>query len=143
MNTYICYNERTIKQEEAKMEYSQVLLEMLERIKVLENKVKVLEEKIENAPAPQSQPTVQIDKVSAKYRDLAEFLLSSNETKVTLSYAQIEQILGFSLPDTARKFKQSYWANTETHSYASSWLAVGYKAYVDVQRDMVTFKKNI
>ena len=30
------------------MEYSQVMLEMLERIKVLENKVKVLEEKIEN-----------------------------------------------------------------------------------------------
>ena len=125
------------------MEYSQVMLEMLERIKVLENKVKELEEKIENTPAPQPQANVQLDKVSAKYRGLAEYLLSSNETRVTLSYTQIEDILGFALPDTARNFKQSYWANTETHSYASSWMAVGYKARVDTESDTVTFIKNL
>ena len=125
------------------MEYSQVMLEMLERIKVLENKVKELEEKIENTPAPQPQANMQLDKVSAKYRGLAEYLLSSNETRVTLSYTQIEDILGFALPDTARKFKQSYWANTETHSYASSWMAVGYKARVDTESDIVTFIKNL
>lgn len=125
------------------MEYSQVMLEMLERIKVLENKVKELEEKIENTPTPQPQANVQLDKVSAKYRGLAEYLLSSNETRVALSYTQIEDILGFALPDTARKFKQSYWANTETHSYASSWMAVGYKARVDTESDTVTFIKNL
>ena len=125
------------------MEYSQVLLEMLERIKVLENKVKVLEEKIEITSTPKPQTAMQLDKVSAKYRGLAEYLLSSNETRVTLSYSQIEEILGFTLPDTARKFKQSYWANTETHSYASSWLAVGYKTRVDVGSDTVTFIKNL
>ena len=125
------------------MEYSQVMLEMLERIKVLENKVKVLEEKIENTPTPKPQMAMQLDKVSAKYRGLAEYLLSSNETRVTLSYSQIEEILGFALPDTARKFKQSYWANTETHSYASSWMAVGYKTRVDIDSDTVTFIKNL
>lgn len=125
------------------MEYSQVILEMLERIKMLENKVKALEEKIENLPSPQKQTALQLDKVSAKYRGLAEYLLASNEAKVTLSYAQIEAILGFALPDTARNFKQSYWANTETHSYASSWLAVGYKTRVDVKKDEVTFVKNL
>lgn len=125
------------------MEYSQVMLEMLERIKVLENKVKVLEEKIENTPTPKPQTAMQLDKVSAKYRGLAEYLLSSNETRVTLSYSQIEEILGFALPDTARKFKQSYWANTETHSYASSWMAVGYKTRVDIDSETVTFIKNL
>lgn len=125
------------------MEYSQVMLEMLERIKVLENKVKMLEEKIENMPTSQPQATIQLDKISAKYRGLAEYLLSSNATRVTLSYPQIEEILGFSLPDTARKFKQSYWANTETHSYASSWMAVGYKTRIDVDSDTVTFIKNL
>ncbi len=125
------------------MEYSQVMLEMLERIKVLENKVKVLEEKIENTPTPKPQMAMQLDKVSAKYRGLAEYLLSTNETRITLSYSQIEEILGFALPDTARKFKQSYWANTETHSYASSWMAVGYKTRVDVDSDTVTFIKNL
>ena len=125
------------------MEYSQVMLEMLERIKVLENKVKVLEEKIESTSTAQSQTAIQLDKVSAKYRGMAEYLLSSNETRVTLTYSQIEEILGFALPDTARKFKQSYWANTETHSYASSWMAVGYKTRVDVDNDTVTFVKNL
>ena len=125
------------------MEYSQVMLEMLERIKILENKVKVLEDKIETTTPPQQQSNVQLDKVSAKYRGLAEYLLSSNETKVALTYSQIEKILGFPLPDTAKKFKQSYWANTETHSYASSWMAVGYKARVDVESDTVTFIKNL
>lgn len=125
------------------MEYSQVMLEMLERIKVLENKVKVLEEKIESTSTAQSQTAIQLDKVSAKYRGLAEYLLSSNETRVTLTYSQIEEILGFALPDTAKKFKQSYWANTETHSYASSWMAVGYKTRVDVDNDTVTFVKNL
>lgn len=124
------------------MEYSQIILEMLERIKVLENKVKVLEQKEENKEKATAQTAISLDKVSAKYRCLAEYLLSSNATRVTLSYSQIEEILGFSLPDTASKYKQSYWANTETHSYASSWLAVGYKTRVDIDSDTVTFVKN-
>ncbi len=125
------------------MEYSQIMLEMLERIKVLENKVKVLEEKIENSADSQQKETVQLEKVSAKYRGLAEYLLESKQTKVTLSYPQIERILGFPLPDTAKNFKHSYWANTKTHSYASSWMAVGYKARVDTESDTITFIKNL
>lgn len=125
------------------MEYSHIILEMLERIKVLENKVKVLEEKAENIAAPQSKGVMQLDRISAKYRGLAEYLLSSGQTRITLSYLQIEDILGFALPNTARKFRQSYWANTETHSYASSWLAVGYKTRVNSDEDSVTFVKNL
>ncbi len=86
---------------------------------------------------------VRLDKVGIKYRSLAEYLLASGENRVVLSYSQIEDILGFRLPDTAKKYKQSYWANTETHSYAMSWLAVGYKARVDTENDIVTFIKNL
>lgn len=125
------------------MEYTQIMLEMLERIKVLENKVKALEEKVERSSVPQQQPAIQLDKVSPKYIELAKFLLASNEQRITLTYSQIESILGFTLPDTARKFKQSYWANTETHSYSSSWMAVGYKTRVAADDDTVTFIKNI
>lgn len=102
-----------------------------------------MEEQIKSIPESQPVTAVQLDKISAKYRGLAEYLLSSKEKSVTLSYSQIEDILGFALPDTAKKFKQSYWANTETHSYASSWLAVGYKARVDVDHDTVTFTKKL
>lgn len=125
------------------MEYSQVLLEMLERIKTLESKVQSLEERTCSAPAAPSQEKGKLDSVSLKYRKLAEYLLSSNQMRVTLSYPEIEEILGFTLPDTARNYKQSFWANTMTHSYASSWMGVGYKAQIDTSSDNVTFIKNL
>ena len=125
------------------MEYSSVVLEMLERIQLLESKVKDLEEKINSISLSQPQAAAQLDKVSVRYRSLAEYLLSSNAKRINLSYEQIENILGFTLPNTARNFKKSYWANTKTHSYASSWMAVGYKARVDVETDIVTFIKNM
>lgn len=125
------------------MEYSQILLEMLERIKTLENKVQGLEERLGSTPAERPQSRVQLDSISPKYRKLAEYLLATNEMRVTLSYSQIEEILGFTLPDTARNFKPSFWANTRTHSYASSWMGVGYKTQIDAESDKVTFVKNL
>lgn len=127
------------------MEYSHVILEMLERIKVLENKVKALEEKNETTQIiePLQNNKAQLQKVSVKYRKLTEFLLASNEMRIRLTYPQIEEILGFSLPDTAKKYKHSYWANTETHSYASSWMIIGYRARVDVDNEIVIFEKNL
>lgn len=125
------------------MDYSQIVLEMFERIKVLEKKVADLEQKANNNQTFNSQAAMSLDKVSAKYRGLTEYLLSCNQTKVELTYDELEKILGFQLPETARKFKQSFWANTETHSYASSWLAVGYKTRVDVDSDTITFVKNL
>lgn len=125
------------------MEYSQILLEMLDRIKTLESKVQVLEEHLYQMPAEEPQNRGPLNNISPKYRKLAEFLLSSNEVRVTLSYSQIEEILGFRLPNTARNHKPSFWANTKTHSYASSWMAVGYKAQIDTHNDNVTFVKNL
>lgn len=125
------------------MEYSQILLEMLERIKVLENKVQALEAQFRTESASQPSGTTQLDSISLKYRKLAEYLLFSNKTRVTLTYSQIEEILGFTLPATARNFKPSFWANTKTHSYASSWMGVGYKAQIDASSDSVTFVKNL
>lgn len=127
------------------MEYSQVILEMLERIKRLEKKVEELEEKNKNIQTTDivKKENAQLEKVSAKYRKLTEFLLASREMRICLTYPQIEEILGFSLPNTAKKHKHSYWANTETHSYASSWMVVGYKARVNVDNETVTFEKNL
>jgi len=125
------------------MEYSQVLLEMLERIKVLEGKVQNLEAQLHPVPEALPQDRERLNSVSLKYRKLAEYLLSSNETRVTLSYPQIEEILGFTLPDSARNFKPSFWANTKTHSYSSSWMGVGYKTQIDPNSDSVTFVKNL
>ena len=125
------------------MEYSSVILEMLERIKVLEEKVKELSERGVASSTEGVAERTAIGKVSPKYRRLAEYLQASGESQVTLHYAEIERILGFSLPSTARNFPHSYWANTTTHSYASSWMAVGYKTQINVGSDEVTFYKEL
>lgn len=138
----MCYNKFTKTKEVFEMEYSQIILEMLERIKVLENKVKGLEEERGSCIGAKAVKIVDFNKISSKYRALAEYLLTEDKKTVSLTYDEIEKILGFELPDTARKFKQSFWANTKTHSYASSWLELGYKAKVNVDSDIVTFIKN-
>lgn len=124
------------------MEYSQIILEMLERIKVLENKVRALEDKQDAIPTEHKTQTHDLSGVSAKYRGLTEYLLKSGEDSITLTYAQIERILGFPLPSTAKNYKQAYWANTTTHSYSSSWMGIGYKARVNLDSDQVTFIRN-
>ena len=124
------------------MEYSQIILEMLERIKTLENKVQALEEKQKVDAVVENKPISNM-KASSKYRGLTEYLLLQEGRSVTLTYEELEKILGFSLPETARNFKHSFWANTETHSYASSWLAIGYRAQINIEKDEVTFYKKI
>ncbi len=119
------------------MEYSQIILEMLERIKTLEKKVQSLEEA--QHAVVLTQEDALLDQVSMKYRSLAAYLLASGESSLVLTYPEIEEILGFSLPDTAHNFMASFWANTTTHSYASSWLGVGYKTKVNLDDRTVRF----
>ena len=128
------------------------------RIQTLEEKVRSLENangtgQGETSAATTGEPTlssalevtpapiVDFSKVSLKYRPLAEFLIEKNERSITLNYTQLRNILGFELPSSARNHMNQFWANTDTHSYSSSWLNVGYKTRVDVANKTVTFEK--
>ena len=125
------------------MELNTIVLELLSRIQVLEQKVAVLENnRQENNNANSSKPPFPANKISNKYKGLAEYLYEKWEKKISLTYGEIERCLGFSLPDTATNFPQSYWANTRTHTYASSWLELGYKAKVDGETSIVTFERS-
>ena len=122
------------------------IVKILNRIESLECKVAELEAQIKKYDAPKtsvmSRPSFPVDKVSGKYKALGEYLYENWARKIELNYTQIEDILGFSLPPTAYKLPLSYWANTNTHSYASSWLAVGYKAKV-TGAEKVVFERNL
>ncbi|WP_425465585.1 DUF7662 domain-containing protein [Paenibacillus hemerocallicola] len=58
-----------------------------------------------------------------KYKQLEQFLYVQKNTKVTLAFEQIEEILGFSLPKTA-KTQCHWWSNTisDSRSPAIAWL---------------------
>ena len=137
------------------MDYSNIILELMGRIQVLEEKIHALESaigmqreevssgEVNSRPASETMPaqTVDFSKVSLKYRPLAEYLVERNERSITLNYTQLREILGFELPSSAKNHMNQFWANTDTHSYSSSWLKVGYKTRVDVGNKTVTFEK--
>ena len=126
------------------MDTNLIILELLSRIKILEEKVKVLEEKnLECHKIGITKPDFPSDKISGKYRPIAEYLYEKWEKKIILTYAEIEKILDFKLPQTAYKFPMSYWANTLTHTYATSWLSVGYNTRVNIETLSVTFERII
>ena len=67
----------------------------------------------------------------SKYDPLGDFLkdLSLSIAEKTLTFGEIENILGFKLPDSAYNHR-AWWANpssTDDHPYAQSWLAVNWK----------------
>lgn len=113
----------------------------------LETYVKELEDRIGQQAKVQAmqgeRPAFPTEKIGQKYKKLAEYLYEKWDRTIELDYAQIETILGFQLPATAYNFPQSYWANTETHSYAKgSWLALGYSAKV-IGQNKVQFERDI
>ena len=77
----------------------------------------------------------------SKYDPLYHHLVNSPETVVALSFAEIERILGFALPASARRY-QAWWANERegTHSHARSWLEASYETQgVDLNAQSVRF----
>ena len=122
------------------------IIKLYNRIEELETRVAQLEEKIniqQNLVSYADRPAFPMDCANSKYKALSEFLYESWEKRIVLSYERLEEILGFSLPASAYNLPQSYWANTEYHTYAKSWLKLGYKAKVDAENKKVVFERSL
>jgi len=75
----------------------------------------------------------------SKYAPLGEHLAALTGTKreITMSFAQLEQLLGFKLPKSATDYR-AWWANqadTSNRAQAAAWMSVGWKV------DQVTLKR--
>jgi hypothetical protein len=78
-----------------------------------------------------------------KYEPLLRFLEArADANMIRLSFAEISDILGFSLPASARKH-QAWWSNTRAgHSHAAAWLDAGWKTEtLDLAGERVSFAK--
>jgi hypothetical protein len=74
----------------------------------------------------------------SKYDPLKKHLAERSEPVVSLSFGEIERILGFSLPPSARKHR-AFWANGG-HLIASAWLDAGRRmTHVDLNAEAVDF----
>jgi hypothetical protein len=78
----------------------------------------------------------------SKYCSLGEDLLQRETDQVTLTFSDIEEILGFPLPKSARKFR-TWWANDTTHSHAvNGWLNYGWRVReIDLSEQYVRLQR--
>lgn len=61
-----------------------------------------------------------------KYLQLTKHLQASTDNKPTLTFAEIEYLIGSKLPESAyRHF--AWWSNDISHVQAKSWLDAGFK----------------
>ena len=80
--------------------------------------------------------------MTSAYRPLTAFLRLRRRTDVCVTFREIEEILGRSLPPSARS-RRSYWANDLTHSQARAWLTTGREACgVSLEDERVTFRSS-
>ena len=120
------------------MNYERIILELLSRINALEERVALLEG-IEE-PIKQIE-TRDITVSSKKYRLLSDYLYNCEESRIQLSFRDIEEKLGFDLPKSAYDHR-AFCANTTSHSIALSWIGVGYETVeVDMDGKFVVFEK--
>ena len=62
-----------------------------------------------------------------KYQRLGEYLTEQKGDCCTLPFIKIEEIIGGSLPRSARNHR-AWWANDETHPQAQSWMRAGWNS---------------
>ncbi|MEQ9236407.1 helix-turn-helix domain-containing protein [Coleofasciculus sp. E2-BRE-01] len=81
-------------------------------------------------------------KPDSKYQPLLEFLRQSNQAEVILTFAEIEEIMNDTLPDSAHK-KRAWWSNRSKGALqASAWMEAGYRVEdVDLEQQRVTFRQ--
>ena len=82
--------------------------------------------------------------ISGKYASLYEYLENRYADTVVLTFAQIESLLGFTLPDLAR-FQQEWWTNADPNAaspgYSHSWTLASRTARPNLLAQTVIFER--
>ncbi len=79
---------------------------------------------------------------ASSYAAIGTHLADVSEGEKTLSFDEIESIIGRALPASAHRHR-AWWANTDTHSQALTWLSAGWKVEAaDLDAREVTFVRD-
>src|ERR1700748_939010 len=79
----------------------------------------------------------------SKYDPLRRFLEARPGDEIPMTFSEIEKVLGFVLPDSARKFPAWWSNNTGTQVAVSAWRDAGYRTTrVDIPSGRVTFVRD-
>ena len=76
-----------------------------------------------------------------KYMPLSEYLQKAGKIEISLTFAEIEEILGFPLDASAFQYRE-FWANCTASTKAYSWMDAGYEiTELDLSEKIITFKQ--
>jgi hypothetical protein len=77
-----------------------------------------------------------------KYAPLLQFLQRQTAQRVVMTYAEIEGILGFKLPNSA--YNYTMWWNPKGHPHCQAWLQAGFNVAdvaESIRTKIVTFER--
>ncbi len=76
-----------------------------------------------------------------KFANLKDYLITSGKNEITLTFDEMEAIIGFPLPESAKKHR-AYFANTTNHSISKAWMEAGYFATdLDIYEQKIIFRQ--
>ena len=83
-----------------------------------------------------------IDATGGKYAPLFHHLTTLDGNWWSATFAEVEGVLGSSLPDTARRRPQ-WWANQtgRSHTQACAWMEAGWRTTVALKGETVVFER--
>ncbi|MEC0239050.1 hypothetical protein P4H66_04085 [Paenibacillus dokdonensis] len=81
-----------------------------------------------------------MSKRHSKYEPLYKFLKSKNPKRLVMTFIEVEDVLGSSLPVSASKY-MAWWDGSSQHTQAYSWTKAGYKANPNLSENKVEFVK--
>jgi len=138
---FLVWNVLTLRLKRQKgknmADQSQVVMELMSRVIELEKRVDELTRQLEG-----SNSRTKGKKASKRYRGITKYLRECQKDRVEMTFPELESLSETrQLPESAYKH-EAFWANTDTHSIALSWLAAGYKVvHKDLEKGIVVFEK--
>lgn len=76
-----------------------------------------------------------------KYQPLTEYLLKSRKKELSLTVAELQEILGFPLDASAFQYRE-FWANCTASTKAYSWMDAGYEIIsADLKNGIISFRQ--
>jgi hypothetical protein len=117
------------------------LLEWTRRRKAVAFRARVKAEIERQAPAEAPKP--QLRAMVGKYVLLYKYLENRYANTVVLTFAEIEDLLGFALPEQAR-LQQEWWAGADGHAaphYSDSWILASRTAVPNMSARTVVFER--
>jgi hypothetical protein len=78
----------------------------------------------------------------SKYEPLTRHLAKHQQARVPMAFDELERLLGFGLPPSARKHR-AWWSNNPSNSVMTkAWLAAGFQSeQVDLEGGRLVFAK--